>query len=322
MSFIKSSGIIVLAALSAAIASGQTMRAAEDRLRSAYILGPGDQIIIRGTNVDEIGETPFRIDDAGSISLPLLGKVAAQGLSVEQLEARLTEALKQYVRNPLVVVTVVQFRSEPVFFIGAFQKPGIYPLQGRHTIVEMLTSVGGLLPNASRRIRITRRKEMGEIPLPNVIENRDEKTSSVDISLGSLLQNVNPAEDIFLQPYDVITAERAEMIYVTGEVAKVGGIELAERESISVTQVITLAGGLTREADQTKIRVLRPVMSSSERAEIPLDLKKIFHGDANDFPLLPNDVLYIPRRSGAKNALKTVGLVAVPIVPTLLYVFR
>ena len=72
---------------------------------------------------------------------------------------------------PQVTVTVVQFSSEPLFFVGAFKAPGIYPLQGRRTLVEMMSSIGGLQPNASRRIKVTRRKEFGEIPLPNAVRS-------------------------------------------------------------------------------------------------------------------------------------------------------
>ncbi len=34
---------------------------------------------------------------------------------------------------------------------------------------------------------------------------------------------MNPAENILLQPYDVISVGRAEMVYVNGEVSRVGG---------------------------------------------------------------------------------------------------
>lgn len=193
-----------------------------ERLRPNYVLGPGDQILIRAFEAEEISERPFRIDGDGFVNLPMLGRVRAGRLSVEQLEGNLVELLRKYIRQPQVTVTVVQFRSEPVFFVGAFRAPGIYPLQGRRTLVEMLSAIGGLQPNASRRIKVTRRKEFGPIPLPNAVESPDGKVTSVVISMGSLRENVNPAEDIVLQPFDVISVERAEMVYVNGEVGKVG----------------------------------------------------------------------------------------------------
>jgi polysaccharide export outer membrane protein len=296
----------------------QSTPQAIEPLRQNYVLGPNDQILIRAFEVEEINEKPFRIDSDGFLNLPLVGKVKASGLGVTELETELVNRLKTYVRNPQVIITVVQYRSEPVFFVGAFKTPGIYPLQGRRTLVEMISQIGGLQPNASRRIKLTRRKESGPIPLPNAVEDTGQKVSTVEISMGSLRENVNPAEDIVLQPFDVITVERAEMVYVNGEVTKVGSFELGERDSISVLQVLTMAGGFSKDANPEKARILRPVLNTSRRAEITLNLKKVLAGQASDYPLLPNDVLYIPR-SRTRAVLTTASLIALPLIPTIIY---
>ena len=288
-----------------------------DSIRPNYVLGPNDQILVRAPQAEEINERPFRIDAEGFINLPLVGRVRAGGLTVQELEAELVKRLREYIREPQVIVTMVQFRSEPVFFVGAFAHPGIYPLQGRRTLVEMLSSIGGLQPNASRRIKVTRRAEYGAIPLANAIEDPAKKVSTVDIGIGSLRENVNPAEDISLEPFDVISVERAELVYVSGEVGKIGGFELGERESISVIQALTLAGGFTRDANRSNVRVLRPIGDSSRRAEIDLDMKQIFDGKANDFPLLPNDVLYVPR-SNKRQILTSIATYALPLIPLVI----
>src|ERR1700737_1673631 len=106
-------------------------------------------------------------------------------MTLQELENDLIRRLREYIREPQVIVTVAQFRSEPVFFVGAFRAPGIYPLQGRRTLLEMLQAVGGLQPNTSRRIKVTRRKEFGPIPLPTAADDTDGKTSTVEISIGS-----------------------------------------------------------------------------------------------------------------------------------------
>jgi len=290
----------------------------EQQFRPTYVLGSNDQILIRAFEVEEISDKPFRIDSEGFVTLPLLGKVKAGGLTVQELEAELLKRLKVYVREPQVAVTLVQFRSEPIFFVGAFKSPGIYPLQGRRTLVEMLTTVGGLQANASRRIKITRRFDSGPIPLPGVIEDPDRKVNTVEISMGSLRDNVNPAEDIALQPYDVVTVERAEMVYISGLVNKVGAFELGERESLSIAQAVTLAGGLNKEADSSKARILRPVLDTNRRSEIPVNIRKIMAGQANDYPLLPNDVLYVPP-SRSRSMWKFAGLAGGTLLPILIY---
>jgi polysaccharide export outer membrane protein len=242
----------------------------------------------------------------------------AGGLTVQQLEAELVQKLREYIVQPQISISVVQFRSEPVFFVGAFQRPGIYPLQGRRTMVEMLASIGGLQANASRRMTVTRRSEYGPIPLSNAVEDPEKRTSTVEISMGSLRENVNPAEDIVLRPFDVVSVERAEMVYVSGEVAKVGGIELGERDSLSVVQAITMAGGFTRDANRSRVRILRPILNTDRRAEIELDVKRIFQGKSNDFPLLPNDVLYVPR-TNTRTTLTVMGTMGLAIAGPLVY---
>jgi polysaccharide biosynthesis/export protein len=288
-----------------------------DSIRANYVLGPNDQILIRAPQADEINEKPFRIDAEGYINLPLVGRVRAEGLSQQELEAELIRRLKEYFQNPQVIVTVTAFRSEPVFFVGQFAKPGIYGLQGRRTLVEMLVNVGGLAPNASRHIKLTRRDEYGTIPLPNAIHDPEKKISTVEISMGSLRENVNPAEDIVLQPFDVISVERAEQIYINGEVIKTTPIELGERDSISLLQALTQAGGLTRDAKRTQVRILRPILNTTRRAEIDVNINDVYAGKANDFPLLPNDVLYVPR-SFKRVAWTTVGQLILTNAPYII----
>jgi len=284
-----------------------------DSIRPNYVLGPNDQVLVRLPQLEEINEKPFRIDAEGFINMPPLGRIRAGGMTVQEFEADVSKRAREYVREPQVAVNVIQFRSEPVSFQGAFQKPGIYALQGRRTLTEMLVTVGGLQPNTTRRIKITRHSDYGVIPLPNAVVDPDKKVSTAEVSLASLQSSLSPAEDIVLEPYDVVSVERAEPVYVYGEVARVGSIELGERDSISVMQALTQSGGLQRDADQNGIRILRPISNTTKRAEIDVDMKRILDGKENDMPLLPNDVLYVPR-NGRRQALTLASTVALPIV--------
>jgi protein involved in polysaccharide export with SLBB domain len=74
------------------------------------------------------------------------------------------------------------------------------------------------------------------------------------------------------------------MIYVSGEVMRTGGYDLNDRDSLGVTQVIVMSGGFSREAKPEAAVVLRPVLYTARRAEIPVNLKLVLAGKANDFP--------------------------------------
>lgn len=290
----------------------------QDTVRPNYVLGPNDQILVRAPEAEEINQKPFRIDGDGNINMPLVGRIHAAGMTLQELEADLVRRLREYIREPQVFVDVVQFRSAPVYFVGLFTRPGIYPLQGNRTLTEMLSSVGGLAPNASRHITLTRHEEYGPIPLPNAVVDPEKKISSVQISMGTLRENINPAENILLQPYDVITVGRAELVYMNGQLGKVGGIELGERDSISILQALTQSGGFTADAKKSKVRILRPVLGTNRRYVIEIDADQLFNGKGLDVPLLPNDVVYVPR-SYSRQLWQTFQSIALPIVPYVIF---
>lgn len=292
-----------------------------DTVRPNYVLGPNDQILIRAPEAEEIDNRPFRIDGDGNINLPLVGHIHAAGMSLQELEADLVRRLREYIREPQVFITVTQFRSEPVFFVGLFVRPGVYPLQGNRSLLEMLTAVGGLQPNADRHITITRQAEYGMIPLPDASYDPEKKISTVEISWASLSQNVNPAENILLQPYDRISVGRAERVYVNGEVLRVGGQELGERDSISIAQVLSEAGGFSRDAKKSKVRILRPIENTNRRYLIEVDAKSLFDGKGIDVPLLPGDIVYVPR-SYERQFWTAFATYSLPMLPYILVTLR
>jgi polysaccharide biosynthesis/export protein len=289
-----------------------------DTVRPNYILGPNDQILIRAPEAEEIDNRPFRIDGDGNINLPLIGRIHAGGMSLQELEADIVKRLREYIREPQVFVTVVQFRSEPVFFVGLFVKPGIYTLQGNRTLLEMLTSVGGLQPNAERHVKVTRHEEYGPIPLPDALVDPEKKVSTVEVNLGSLRENINPAENILLQPYDVISVGRADPVFLNGEVGHVGGIELGERESIPILQALTQSGGFTKDAKKSKVRILRPILNTNRRAVIEVDVSELLEGKGLDIPLQPGDIIYVPH-SYTRQFWQTFSSVALPMLPYVIF---
>jgi polysaccharide biosynthesis/export protein len=290
----------------------------QDTVRPNYVFGANDQILIRAPEAEEINQKPFRIDGDGNINLPLVGRIHAAGMTLQELEVDLVRRLREYIRDPHVFVDIVGFRSAPVYFVGLFVRPGIYPLQGNRTLTEMLSSVGGMQPNASRHLTITRHEEYGPIPLPGAIVDPEKKVSTVEISLGSLRQNINPAENILLQPYDVITVGRAELVYVNGEVLRIGGIELGERDSISILQALSQSGGFSLNAKKDKVRILRPIETTNRRTMIEVDAKALFEGKGIDVPLLPGDIVYIPR-SYVRQFWQTFSSVALPMLPYIIF---
>ena len=262
--------------------------------RGSYVLGPEDQILIRAVNVPDISEKPIRLDPKGEINMPLIGRIRAAGLTAEQLEAEVIKRLKVYLEEPDVAVTVAEFHSQPVSVIGEVRTPGVHQVQGRQTLVEMLSLAGGVLPDAGPNVRITRRMQYGRIPLPGAADDPTGRFSIASVDIRSLIEAKNPEKSIVISPYDIISVPKAEIVYVIGDVGKVGPLVLSEGKTISVLQAISSSGGVLRTAATSQAKILRPIMGGPKRAELPIDLKKIMKGQTNDLPLLAGDILFVP----------------------------
>ncbi|MDW8129032.1 MAG: polysaccharide biosynthesis/export family protein [Bryobacterales bacterium] len=287
-------GIVKSAILLYAVAMHGTGFAGQPTGRQAYVLGPGDEIVIRALDVPEISDRSVRIDMQGLINLPMVGRVQAGGLSVEELEAELTRRLRTYVIEPQVTVSITQFRSQPVSVLGAVGNPGVLQLEGRRSLFEVLSLAGGLRPDAGDTIRITRRREWGRIPLPGAYEDASGQFWVAEVPVKAVMEAQNPEQNILVCPFDVITVPRAQMVYVIGSVRKPGGFVLGDREILTALQALSLAEGLDRGAAPQNAKILRASQGSPTRTEIPIDLKRILQGKASDVPLGPEDILFVP----------------------------
>ena len=264
---------------------------------STYLLGPDDQITIRVADAEEISDKPVRIGRTGNITLPMIGSIHAAGLTVEQLETEIHERLKRYFKAPEVWITRMEMRSQPVAVIGAVMSPGVHQLQGRKTLVEILSMAGGLKEDAGYIVKITRWREWGRIPLPNAADDVTGQFSVAEVPLRDLTQAADPAANILIMPNDVVTVPKADMVYVIGEVGKSGGIVLGGQQQVTVLQAVSMAAGLTKTAKAKQAKILRLNPSSSKRDEVPVDLKSLLAGKIDDVPMQPEDILFVPNSS-------------------------
>lgn len=273
--------------------------------QQGYVLGPDDQIALQAPDIEEISAKPVRIDLSGNINLPLIGGVRAAGLTPVELQSRLRDRFKKYVKNPDITVSIAEFRSQPVSVLGAVQNPGVHQLQGDKNLFGVLSLAGGLRADAGAAVKITRRREWGRLPLPNAADDPTGQYSVASIPIRSIMGAANPAENIAIKPQDVISVPRAEMIYAVGAVHKSGGFVLGEHESISALQALALAEGLDRTASAQNAKILRATENSPNRTEIPVDIKKILAGTSADVALKADDILFIPTSAAKNVALRT-----------------
>jgi len=124
------------------------LQAADETARDNYRLGTGDNIRIHVFQEEDLSlET--RISDTGSISYPLLGIIRVSGLTIAQLEDRISKGLKgDYLINPRVNVSIADYRE---FFVnGEVKKPGAYPYVPGLTIRKAISIAGGFEERADK----------------------------------------------------------------------------------------------------------------------------------------------------------------------------
>jgi polysaccharide export outer membrane protein len=274
--------------------------------RLTYIIGPNDQIVIHAPNAEEIDNKPVRIDTRGTINLPLIGRIQARGLTSEQLEASINERLSKYLVNPDVTVDVVEMHSQPISVLGAVGNPGVHQLQGQKNLFEVLSLVGGLKDDAGSVVKITRKLEWGRIPLPDAKDDSSGGFSVASVSVKEIMSGSNPAENILIEPEDVISVPKADIIYAIGAVKKPGGFILGQNRSLGALQILALAEGLDRAAAASNARIMRVIPGSSTRDEIPVDLKKILAAKKPDIPLKADDILFVPTSTAKLASFRTV----------------
>jgi polysaccharide export outer membrane protein len=276
-----------------------------------YILGPDDQVSVSVLDLPEISDKVYRIDLNGLIKLPMVAsRIQAAGLTVEQLEDEIAGILKTILKDPQVTISVLTFRSEPVYVLGSVRTPGVVQLQGSTTLVDVLSAVGGLADDAGYTVKIVRHREFGRIPLPSAVDDASGEYSVAEVDAKSILDASNPAQNILICPHDEITVPRGEMIYVVGTVLRSGGFILQQRQTLSVLQALSLAGGTDKAAATKNTKILRPVPGGDSRVEIPINLTAILRGKAPDVGMQSGDILFVPGSASKKAFLRMADIAA------------
>ncbi|WP_409560792.1 polysaccharide biosynthesis/export family protein [Hyphomicrobium sp. MC8b] len=128
---------------------------------SAYKIGPMDVVDISVFQVPELSKT-VQVDADGTINLPLVGKVRAAGLTPGEVENDLTHQLgKKYLQSPQVNVYIKEYNSQRVTVDGAVKRPGVYPLHGPATLLQVIATAEGFTDTADSTVAIFR-TENGE----------------------------------------------------------------------------------------------------------------------------------------------------------------
>jgi polysaccharide export outer membrane protein len=251
--------------LAALPAFAQAQPAARPSTSAGYVLGPGDVIAVTVYG-QEVFNATTKIKPDGTIALPLIGNVVAQGRTVLTLADQIKRQLETsgYLRNPIVNIEIAEYRSQFVRVVGNVARPGIQPLDQDYTLLDILLRAGWVRSIGDRTIYVRTEDAAEEIP----------------ISIDRLVR-ADPAANIKVRPGMTIFVPEPELVYVMGPVARPGGYPLME--GMTIGRLIIMAGGAVQGGNKNKFNLER----GGQKVQ----------GVTADMPLEPGDVVVLRGRS-------------------------
>jgi polysaccharide export outer membrane protein len=163
-------------------------------LPPGYVIGIQDTLDVFVYKEKDMSAEKVVVRPDGKISLPLVNDIHAAGLTVEALRQAITKEAANYIQEPTVSVVIKEIHSRFVSITGNVAKPSQYPLLNRMTVMELISTAGGLLEYAKgKEIRIAR--------------NVNGKPVSLRFNFKDFLKGKPEAlaENIELQPNDIVT---------------------------------------------------------------------------------------------------------------------
>lgn len=229
------------------------------------VLTNNDIVTIRVVSQPDM-DTTTRVESDGTVNFPYVGRIRAAGLTEDQLahaiERRLTE--RQIVTEPHVLVEVTGFGAQ-ASIQGQVGAPGVYTIDRRTTLAQILARAGGLRESAGM-----------------VVVRRN---GSIRRYYGRDLLNgkVNPAS-ILVQNNDEIYADLAPFFYVYGYVGHTGQFPLTQ--ALTVQQALAIAGGVAPLGSESRMKIKRK-QADGQTEEVPASL---------DDEVEPDDTIIVNER--------------------------
>ena len=246
-----------------------------------YSIGSGDVINIAITDLDDI-DGSYTISPDGDVTIPYVGQVMINDKTKEEAQAFINNVLKTYYQEPETIVKIEQYNSAFVYVTGAINRPlSILLSEQPLKILDALIKAGYIKDQKSY--------------IKTALLRRGSEVFEID--LYELLNKNNTDLDIYLRKNDVLHVSESDtdQAYAFGEFTTSGPISVYK--DLTLTELLATKGINKATAKTKNIYVLRE------------DLTKFLHVDiytinlnnpaafiaANNFYILPNDIVFIPQ---------------------------
>jgi polysaccharide export outer membrane protein len=284
--------------------SGSVLAASRTPATSAtkFTIAAGDLIEVSVYGVPELSQKT-RVNNSGDLDMPLLGYTHVEGLTTADAQALIEKRLIDggYIKNPHVSLFTTEY-ARGVSVLGEVIRPGVYPLVGSHSLLDLISTAQGFTASAGREVSITRKDDPNH-PLSVMLSNDPAK---------------NVPSNIEIQPGDTIVVSKGAIVYIVGEVVKPSGFVIDPEQGMTITKVLAMALGPLRGASLDKTKIVRKTPTGLQ--EIPVQLKKLMRANGQDIALQAEDIVFIPG-SGAGKGVGKRSLEAIVQVATGLAIY-
>jgi len=300
-----------------------------------YRIGLGDVIEVKVENAPELSGA-FRVTSSGAFQMYFVGRVMAKDKTPEELSQYIAERLRgEYLKSPNVSVIVREYNSRSFFIQGAVRGPGVFQIEGRPSLLKLITLAGGLAPEHGSNAFIIRQvkqtndakatdaKSTGATqpvssqpasPAPGDKAAEEEEYELLKVNINGLLKG-DFDNNMFLEPGDIVNIPQADVFFVAGEVNAPGEFPL--KEGTTLRQAISMAQGMKFEAASGRGIIFRDD-PNGKREEMRIDIGAVMNGKKQDVAILPNDIIIVPNsqfKSVGGALLRAFGLTTVQRVP-------
>lgn len=244
---------------------------------ATYLVGPGDEFALRYSDLLE--PRILRVGPAGDLILPDVGRLAVAGLTLKEMEARVRERMRPYVRGQGFDISLYRPRRFRLYVTGEVASPGTVTLQAPVRASEAIDAAGGVTATGARR---------------GIQIRRGADTLLVDLFLASRGGALD-ADPLVFESDILYVPPQSRRVEVWGGVAHPGRYDFVQGDRWST--IVAAAGGTLPGAALADATVEHfDATGASERSPARLDEALASPGSAADAPLREGDRLFVPGR--------------------------
>lgn len=250
-----------------------------------FTLGPGDQIELEILG-DPATQTTVTVGPDGRIYFYLLPGLDLWGLTLAQAKEMIEKELAQYIAGAQVAITLRAIESKRVWLLGRLHSAGVYPLGAPMTLLESISTAGGI--QSATGPGPTGTEQVADLEHSFVVR----QGQLLPVDFRRLIQEGDMSQNIYLRPDDFVYVPPAvsQDIYVLGAVRTPQTLPASTTPTL--ISAIANAGGTIKDAHLGQVGIVRGSLAQPRIAVV--NYKDIVSGKASDVRLQPRDIVYVP----------------------------